>query len=90
MGLFPEINRAWITIDTKFYIWDYTTNSDINEYDELDQIILSVGLVKPRKGIFKEYVEYLIVLTTSVEVVLVAVKINDDNEIFLFSSKLLI
>jgi nuclear pore complex protein Nup155 len=80
MGLFPEINRAWITIDKKLYIWDYINETDLYEYDELDQIILSVGLVKPKPGIFKEMIKYLIVLTTSVEIVLVDVSFQRKKE----------
>jgi nuclear pore complex protein Nup155 len=24
LGLFPEIDRAWITVDEKLFLWDYT------------------------------------------------------------------
>jgi nuclear pore complex protein Nup155 len=77
MGLFPEIHRAWVTIDNKFFIWSYLNGTDFNEYDELDQVIVSAGLVRPKPGIFKEYVKYLLVLATPVEVVLVAVTISN-------------
>jgi nuclear pore complex protein Nup155 len=87
MGVFPEINRAWITIDKKLYIWDYINESDLYEYDELEQIILSIGLVKPKEGIFKEYVKYLIIITTSVEVIIVAVSFEEGDEIILYTSK---
>jgi nuclear pore complex protein Nup155 len=23
MGLFPEIERAWFTVDNKLFLWDY-------------------------------------------------------------------
>lgn len=77
MGLFPEIHRAWVTIDNKFFIWSYLNGTDFNEYDELDQVIVSAGLVRPKPGIFKDYVKYLLVLATPVEVVLVAVAISN-------------
>lgn len=89
MGLFPEIHRAWVTIDNKFFIWSYLDGSDFNEYDELDQVIVSAGLVKPKPGIFKDFVKYLLVLATPVEVVLVAVAFHgehDYNELALLTS----
>nr|CAG4708404.1 unnamed protein product [Naegleria fowleri] len=79
MGIFPEIHRAWITIDNKFFIWSYLDGSDFNEYDELDQVIISAGLVKPKPGVFKDYVKYLLVLATPVEVALVALTFNNNN-----------
>jgi hypothetical protein len=28
MGLLPEINRVWVSIDNCLYLWDYTSNND--------------------------------------------------------------
>ena len=82
MGLVPELKRAWTTVDNKFFIWDYLNNSNFIEYDDLDQVILSVGIVKPRPNIFRDMVEYVLVLATSVQIVLVAVTVtkNVDSE----------
>jgi nuclear pore complex protein Nup155 len=79
MGVFPEINRAWVTIDNKFFIWSYLYGTDFCEYDELDQVIVSAGLVKPKPNIFKDYVKYLLILATPVEVFLVAVTFNNNQ-----------
>eukprot|EP00761_Pharyngomonas_kirbyi_P003933 gb/GECH01003937.1/.p1 GENE.gb/GECH01003937.1/~~gb/GECH01003937.1/.p1 ORF type:complete len:1322 (+),score=261.03 gb/GECH01003937.1/:1-3966(+) len=89
MGLFPQINRAWMTIDNKIFLWSYKNESDFNEYDELDQVIMSAGLVKPRKGVFKNYVKYLLVLATMVEIVIVGVSFtnNDESELNLLPMK---
>lgn len=46
-------------------------------YDGLDQVILSVGLVRPREGVFVDEVKWLLVLTTPVEIVLLAVTFED-------------
>jgi len=27
-GLFPEIHRAWVTVDNVLYIWDYHTEGE--------------------------------------------------------------
>jgi nuclear pore complex protein Nup155 len=81
MGLFPEIHRAWVSIDNKFYVWSYLDGSDFNEYDELDQVIICAGLVKPKPSVFKDYVKYLLVLATPAEVVLVAITFNNGSEL---------
>jgi nuclear pore complex protein Nup155 len=84
MGIFSQIDRAWATIDNKFFIWSYLYGSDFVEYDDLDQVIICVGLVKPKADVFKDIVEYLLVLATPVEIVLVAVTVSkkiDSNQI---------
>ena len=53
--------------------------SDVVLYDGLDQVILSVGLVRPREGVFVDEVKWLLVLTTPVEMVLLAVTFEDTD-----------
>lgn len=50
MGMFPEINRAWLTVDHRLFIWNYLNPNDFNSFDDLDQIIISVALAKPKMG----------------------------------------
>lgn len=76
MGLFPEINRAWLTIDSDIYVWVYEDGSDLAYFDGLHETILSVGLVKPKKGVFKSYIEHLLCLTTTSEIVLLGVSFS--------------
>eukprot|EP00743_Colponemidia_sp_Colp-15_P008436 GILK01009170.1.p1 GENE.GILK01009170.1~~GILK01009170.1.p1 ORF type:complete len:1662 (+),score=272.64 GILK01009170.1:89-5074(+) len=73
MGLFPEISRAWVTFDNRIYLWNYDEPSEIQTYDGLNQIIVSAGLVRPKPNIFVDEVQYLLVLSTAVEVVLLGV-----------------
>ncbi|KAG0342823.1 hypothetical protein BG004_005583 [Podila humilis] len=68
MGLFPEINRVWITIDHRLFLWNYSDGSHYESFEELDQIIVNVALVKPKKGIFDAKVEHLLVIATPVDV----------------------
>jgi len=51
-GIFPEIHRAWITIDKTLYLWNYLDGAQYEVYDNLDHIILTAALVKPRPGVF--------------------------------------
>lgn len=73
MGLFPEIRRAWLTIDSNIYVWNYEDGSDSAYFDGLDETILCVGLVKAKPEIFKDDVKYILCLTTPIDIVLLAV-----------------
>lgn len=42
-------------------------------FDGLGETIISVGLVKPKPGVFHNFVKYLLVLTTTVEIVILGV-----------------
>ncbi|KAG5343295.1 NU155 protein, partial [Acromyrmex heyeri] len=77
MGLFTEISKAWLTIDSDIYLWSYENESDVAYFDGLNETIISVGLVKPKAGIFQSYVKYLLILTTTVEITILGVTIPD-------------
>lgn len=79
MGLFAKINRAWLTIDSNIYLWAYDNAMDVAYYDGLTEPILGVGLIKPRKGVFKDYIKYLLCLTTSVEILILGLTCNVEN-----------
>ncbi len=101
MGLFPEINRAWLTVDERLFLWGYSAESlveietphntpgsfpganrvdDFYSYEGFDQIIVSVGLVHPRAGVFVDEVEYLLAVATSVEVTLLGVTFSGPDK----------
>ncbi|XP_061590072.1 nuclear pore complex protein Nup155 isoform X2 [Cololabis saira] len=70
MGVFPEICRAWLTIDNDIFMWNYEDGGDVAYFDGLIETILAVGLVKPKEGILQPHIRYLLVLATSVDVVI--------------------
>ncbi len=80
-GLLPEIQRVWITVDNTLYLWNYgNPKADYEIYDGMDQLIVSVGLVKPKRGVFDRQnvkhsstIKYVLVLATTVEIVLLTV-----------------
>lgn len=89
MGFLKEIHRCWITIDNKLYIWDYYNNNDIACFDGLENLIVSVGLVIPKKDIFRDDILYLLVVTTPVEIVILGLSFQDKNinkEMYLHNS----
>ncbi|KAJ7399498.1 hypothetical protein BTVI_114420 [Pitangus sulphuratus] len=70
MGVFPEISRAWLTIDSDIFMWNYEDGGDLAYFDGLSETILAVGLVKPKAGIFQPHVRHLLVLATPVDIVI--------------------
>lgn len=57
MGLFPQAELSWLTVDDKLYLWSYNTSH--NSMDPQDfswftvpshRPIVSVGLVPPKQG----------------------------------------
>ncbi|KAJ3416105.1 hypothetical protein HDV05_003074 [Chytridiales sp. JEL 0842] len=79
LGLFPELSRAWITIDHRLFLWNYDSKDDFQVFEDQDQVIVSVGLVKPLPGVFLEQINYLLVIATPVEIMLVAMAYTKDN-----------
>ena len=72
MGLFPQIHRAWMTIDHMLFLWDYTDpRGSFYQYDGLDQTIIHASLVRPKPNVFEEDAtpQWLLLLSTPVEVV---------------------
>ena len=68
-----------MTFDNRLFLWKYDDEKDFNVYDGLDQIIVSVALVKPKADVFVENIRYLLVLTTPVEVVVLGVSFAGDS-----------
>ena len=79
IGLFPEIDRAWLTIDSDIYVWRFEDQTDLAFFDSLGDAILSVGLLTPKPNIFRPHIRYLLCLTTAVEIVLVKYKSDEGS-----------
>ena len=61
-------------VPTRSDLCVFTTRSnDLAYFDGLNEVILSAGLLKPREGVFQEHIEYLLCLTTPVEIVVLGV-----------------
>ncbi|KAG5366577.1 putative nucleoporin [Yarrowia sp. B02] len=84
MGMFSEIDRIWMTVDNRIYFWSYTDQA-YHAFEGLEHTITSVSLVKPKANTFIDLISHVLVLTTPLEVYLVAVsynKVTDDFELF--------
>jgi hypothetical protein len=80
MGILPEINRVWVTIDNILYLWNYNKPSEPYIYDGISEVIVSVALTAPKPGIFLDSVRYLLVVATPVDVSVLAVCADEGFE----------
>eukprot|EP00850_Spirogloea_muscicola_P013590 SM000093S24401 [mRNA] locus=s93:175800:183708:+ [translate_table: standard] len=82
-GLFPEIRRAWATVDNRLFLWRFDKwDGSFMEYSGEDQAICAVGLACPKREVFIEAIEHLLVLATPVEVVLLGVCCSGSSDGF--------
>ncbi|KAK4350075.1 hypothetical protein RND71_029388 [Anisodus tanguticus] len=73
-GIFPEIRRAWASVDNTLFLWRFDKwDGHCPEYSGDEQAICAVGLAKVKPGIFVEAIQYLLILATPVELILVGV-----------------
>ena len=93
MGLFADLNHAWIAIDNSLYLWDYTHPApELIGFEEQQQQITAVRLVTPRAGVFVSSITRMLVVATSSEIILIGVASQDapggSKSISLFSTRL--
>jgi len=75
MGLFAELNHAWVWIDNALYLWDYTNpNPEVIGFEEQNNSITAVKLVVPRPGVFVKAITHLLVVATTAEILLLGVE----------------
>ncbi|XP_047330000.1 nuclear pore complex protein NUP155-like isoform X2 [Impatiens glandulifera] len=73
-GIFPEIRRAWASVDNSLFLWRFDKWDDqCPEYNGDEQAICAVGLAKAKPGVFIEAIQHLLILATPVELILVGV-----------------
>ncbi|KAL3428477.1 non-repetitive/WGA-negative nucleoporin [Phlyctema vagabunda] len=79
MGLFAELNHAWVTIDNALYLWDYThPNPELVGFEEQANSITAVKLVKPRPGVFVQTLTHILVVATTADIFLLGVAASSD------------
>ncbi|KAI1170618.1 nucleoporin-domain-containing protein [Nemania sp. FL0916] len=71
MGLFAELNHAWVAIDNCLYLWDYThPNPELIGYEDGQYSITAVKLVAPKPGVFNSIINHILVVATSRDMIL--------------------
>ncbi|THH00942.1 hypothetical protein EW026_g1653 [Hermanssonia centrifuga] len=73
MGLMPEIERVWISIDNNLFLWDYLEGEELSSFTDQPDVITHVALVKPKPGVFIDEITSLLVICTPISVLLLGV-----------------
>ncbi|KAF8647929.1 hypothetical protein AX16_006461 [Volvariella volvacea WC 439] len=73
MGLMPDIGRVWITIDHKLFLWNYVEGQEISSFVDQPDVITHVALVHPKRGMFIDDINYLLVICTPISVLLIGI-----------------
>lgn len=87
MGIFPEIDRCWFTIDNKIILWNINDSTDYQTIDEIKHAILKVQLVKPKPNTFVPQVKHLLLVATLFDIYILAISYKrDTNELDVFNT----
>ncbi|TFL06773.1 nucleoporin [Pterulicium gracile] len=77
MGIMAEIDRVWITIDHKLFLWDYIEGQDISSFIDQPDVITHVALVKPKPSVFVDDISHLLVICTPLSVLLLGLSYTE-------------
>ncbi|OLN97413.1 Nucleoporin NUP170 [Colletotrichum chlorophyti] len=93
MGLFAEINHAWVVIDNSLFLWDYThPDPELIGFEDQPHTIHAVALVAPKPGIFVKTITHILVVATSSEMILLGLSAeptpSGTKTVSLYSTKL--
>ena len=93
MGLFADLNYAWVSIDNALYLWDYThPNPDLIGIEEQPHNITAVHFATPRQGVFLPSINRILIVATTVDITIVGVSsqigASGGNVVSLFSTGL--
>ncbi|RDA83830.1 hypothetical protein CP532_5137 [Ophiocordyceps camponoti-leonardi (nom. inval.)] len=78
MGLFAEINHAWVAIDNSLFLWDFThPDPELIGFEDQPHTIHAVALVPPKPGIFVDTITHILAVATSSEMVLLGLSATD-------------
>ncbi|KAL5232826.1 hypothetical protein ACI65C_000236 [Semiaphis heraclei] len=73
LGIFPSINRVWVTVDQEFFLWDYSEGTDLSYFDGMNSTIFAVALVPPKPNVFQAHIKHLLVLATGLNIAILGV-----------------
>ncbi|TAQ83782.1 hypothetical protein B7494_g7897 [Chlorociboria aeruginascens] len=75
MGIFADLNHAWVAVDNSLYLWDYShPNPELLGYEDQPNSITAVKLIIPRPGVFINSITHILVVATTAEIILLGVE----------------
>lgn len=79
-GVFPEIKRAWASVDNSLFLWRYDRWQDVpTEFHGVDQSIVSAGVFVPRSKVFQPAIQHILVLCTTTEISFIGICHEGDD-----------
>ncbi|KAI6182332.1 Nuclear pore complex protein [Aphelenchoides bicaudatus] len=78
-GMIPLISRAWVSVDSNLFLWNFKTNNDLALFDSLTTTIQKIELVNVKPNFFEDTVKFLLVIVTTEEIVLFAVSFASEH-----------
>ncbi|ROT42235.1 nucleoporin Nup157/170 [Sodiomyces alkalinus F11] len=93
MGLFADINHAWVAIDNSLFLWDYThPDPELIGFEDQPHTIHAVALVPPKPGIFVAEITHMLVVATASDIILLGLSAQTNaagnKTVTLFQTKL--
>ncbi|QID83264.1 hypothetical protein GRS66_005717 [Saccharomyces pastorianus] len=89
MGIFPELNRCWITIDDKLILWSIDNDNEYQVIDVMKHTIRKVALVRPKPNTFVPTVKQLLLICTTMDLYMFAISLDKTtNELSVFNTHL--
>ena len=71
MGLFADLNHAWVSIDNALYLWNYTLpDPPLIGFEEQTKQITAVELGYPRAGVFVPTITRMLIIATTSDIYL--------------------
>ncbi|CCW70107.1 unnamed protein product [Phytomonas sp. Hart1] len=81
-GIFPFISCVWLAVDNRLILWNYRSERELCQYEEIPELIVAVGNpVRPQKDIFQLHITYVLPVATSEVVYLLGVCIGNEAEL---------
>ncbi|SSD60466.1 related to Nucleoporin NUP170 [Saccharomycodes ludwigii] len=80
MGIFSEIDRCWITFDSKIVLWNMKQSGVFQTIDEFKAPIVKISLVKPRPCTFVNTITHLLIVATTQDLNLFAISYDSEEE----------
>lgn len=79
MGLFADINHAWVVIDNSLFLWDYTHHDpELIGFEDQPHTIHAVALLPPKPGIFVNTITHILAVATSADMILLGVSATEN------------
>ena len=91
MGIFSEISRAWVTIDNKLILWNLKKTLEFQTFEDIQNTILKIELVKPKPKTFTESINYLLLISTPFDIHILGVAYSSKtNDLELYNTGMVV